>query len=169
VDSILRRIDKLSEYSAKLFAWLIIPMVGGLFYEVVARYVFGAPTEWSYDLTYMLYGVLFVMASAWALSTNRHVRIDVVYAKFNPRAQGVVDAILYLLFFFPAIIVLLIKGIEYAQFSWSMKEVSSAGAWRPPLYPLKTVFPVAMALLLFQGIAEFIRSIRRASRKEAES
>lgn len=169
MDSVLRRIDRLSEYCAKVFAWLIVPMVGGLFYEVVARYVFRAPTEWSYDLTYMLYGTLFVMAAAWVLSTNRHVRIDVLYTKLRPRTQGIVDAILYLVLFFPAIIVLLVKGIEYAQFSWSMKEVSSAGAWRPPLYPLKTVFPVAMALLLLQGIAEFIRSIRRATRKEAQS
>jgi len=169
VDTILRGIDKLSEYSGKIFAWLIVPLVGALFYEVFARYLFRRPTEWAYDITYMFYGVLFVMAAAWALSTNRHVRIDVLQAKFSPRRRALIDALLYIVLFFPAITVLLVKGIEYAQFSWAMKEVSSAGAWRPPLYPLKTFFPIAMALLLLQGVAEFIRSLLRAIRKEAQS
>lgn len=169
MDRVLRGIDKLSEYCSKAFAWLIIPMVGGLFYEVIARYVFNAPTIWAYDLTYMLYGALFVMGSAYALSQNRHVRIDVFYANFSSRQKGIVDVILYLVLFFPPILVLLIKGVEYAAFSWSMKELSIAGAWRPPLYPLKTIFPIAMAVLLLQGVAQFIRSLRRARGSEGTS
>lgn len=169
MDRVLRGIDKLSEYCSKAFAWLIVPMVVGLFYEVVARYVFTAPTIWAYDLTYMLYGALFVMGSAYALSQNRHVRIDVFYANFSSRRKGVVDVILYLVLFFPPMLVLVIKGIDYAAFSWSMKEVSPAGAWRPPLYPLKTIFPVGMAVLLLQGVAQFIRSLRRARGSEGTS
>ena len=169
MDRVLGGIDKLSEYCSKAFAWLIIPMVGGLFYEVVARYAFNAPTIWAYDLTYMLYGALFVMGSAYALSQNRHVRIDVFYANFSSRRKGIVDVILYLVLFFPPVLVLVIKGIDYAAFSWSMKEVSSAGAWRPPLYPLKAIFPMAMAVLLLQGVAQFIRSLRRARGSEGAS
>jgi len=158
----LKLADKLSEGCSKVFAWLIVPMVGGLFYEVVARYAFDAPTVWAYDLTYMLYGTLFIMGSAYALSKNRHVRIDVFYRSFSPRWKGITDACLYLLLFFPPMVVLLIKGVSYAAHSWSMHEVSPAGAWRPPLYPLKTVLPVAVSVLLVQGLAQFIRSVRLA-------
>lgn len=159
---LLISIDKLSEYAAKAFAWLIVPMVGGLVYEVVSRYVFGSPTRWSYDLTYMLYGALFIMASAYALRLDRHVRIDVFYRKFSPRWKGITDATLYLVLFFPVVIVLLVKGVDYAAHSWAIREVSSAGAWRPPLYPLKTLFPIAMLLLLLQGLAQFVRSLQVA-------
>lgn len=156
-------IDKLSEYAAKVFAWLILPMVFALFYEVVARYVFNRPTIWSYDLTYMLYGALFIMASAYALSLNRHVRIDVFYRLFPPRWKGIVDAVLYIVLFFPVVGILLVKGVDYAALSWAQGEVSSAGAWRPPIYPLKTVFPVAMFILLLQGLVQFLRSLRLAT------
>lgn len=162
----LRFADRLSEYCSRIFAWLIVPMVGGLFYEVVARYVFDAPTVWAYDLTYMLYGTLFIMGSAYALSKNRHVRIDVFYQSFSPRWKGIADACLYLLLFFPPMVVLLVKGVSYAAHSWSMHEVSPAGAWRPPLYPLKTVLPVAVSVLLVQGLAQFIRSVRLAIGRE---
>jgi TRAP-type mannitol/chloroaromatic compound transport system permease small subunit len=155
-------VDKLSEYAAKAFAWLILPMVFALFYEVVARYVFNAPTIWSYDLTYMLYGALFIMASAYALSINRHVRIDVFYRLFPPRWKGIVDAALYVVLFFPVVGILLVKGVDYAALSWAQKEVSIAGAWRPPIYPLKTLFPVAMFILLLQGLVQFVRSLQLA-------
>lgn len=162
MDRFISFADKLSEVTAKIFAWLIIPLVLGLFYEVIARYAFKAPTVWAYDLTYMLYGTMFIMGSSYALCKDRHIRIDVFYQRFSPRQKGIIDACLYLIFFFPAIIVLFIKGIDYAAFSWQMREVSSAGAWRPPLYPLKMVLPVAMFVMLLQGIAQFIRSLRLA-------
>lgn len=155
----LKLADKLSEGCSKVFALLIIPMVAGLFYEVVARYAFDAPTVWAYDLTYMLYGTLFVMGSAYALSKNRHVRIDVFYRSFSPKWQGITDACLYLLLFFPVIVVLFVKGISYVALSWHMHECSPAGAWRPPIYPLKTVLPVALFVLGLQGVAQFIRSL----------
>lgn len=155
-------VDKLSEYAAKTFAWLILPMVVALFYEVVARYVFNAPTIWSYDLTYMLYGALFIMASAYALSVDRHVRIDVFYRLFPRRWKGIVDATLYIVLFFPVVGVLAVKGVDYAAHSWAQGEVSVAGAWRPPLYPLKSLFPVAMFILLLQGLVQFLRSLQLA-------
>ncbi len=159
---LLTFIDKLSEYSCKTFAWLIVVLVGALFYEVVARYVFNRPTMWSYDITYMLYGALFIMASAYALALDRHVRIDVFYRLFSPRWKGIVDAALYIVIFFPVVGILLMKGVDYAAHSWAIREVSSAGAWRPPLYPLKSLFPVAMFFLLLQGLAQFVRSLQLA-------
>lgn len=161
---ILKFIDKVSEWTGKLFAWLVIPLVCGLMYEVVARYVFGAPTVWAYDITYMLYGAHFMMGAAYLLYIGGNVRIDVFYRQFSPRAKAIVDICLYLVFFFPVMVVLLVFGIEYAWFSWEIKERASLSPWRPPLYPLKTVLPVAIFLLLLQGVVEFIRNLGIAAR-----
>jgi len=119
----LKFVDKTSEMAGKLFAWLIVFLVVGLMYEVIARYAFNAPTIWSYDITYMIY-----------------------------------------VLFFPVMAVLLYKGIPYVAHSWFLKETSTAGAWSPPLYPLKTVMPIAIFLLMLQGIAEFIRNLGLAIR-----
>lgn len=160
----LKFVDKTSEISGKTFAWLLVFLVVGLMYEVIARYVFNAPTIWAYDITYMIYGVHFMMGAAYLLYVRGYVRIDVFYRLLPPRWKGGVDAFLFLVLFFPVMVVLLVKGIDYAAFSWSLKETSIAGAWRPPIYPLKMVLPVAIFLLMFQGIAEFIRSLDMAVR-----
>ncbi|MCS7234316.1 MAG: TRAP transporter small permease subunit [Synergistetes bacterium] len=160
MERFLSSVDKISEAAFKVTMWLIIPLFGSLFYEVIARYGFKAPTIWSYDLTYMLYGIMFILCSPYVLSRNKHVRIDLFYEKFSPKTKNLIDAILYVVFFFPAISVLLIKGTEYAIFSWKMGETSSVSPWRPPLYPLKTIFAIAVFLLLLQGIVQFIRIVR---------
>ena len=160
----LKFIDKTSETVGKLFAWLIVFLVVGLMYEVIARYVFNAPTIWAYDLTYMIYGAHFMMGAAYLLYARGYVRIDVFYRFLPPRWKGGFDAFLFLVLFFPVMAVLLYKGIPYVAFSWSLHETSTAGAWSPPLYPLKTVLPVAIILLTLQGIAEFIRSLGLAIR-----
>ncbi len=162
--SFLKFIDKTSETAGKLVAWLIIPLVLGLMYEVIARYVFNAPTIWAYDITYMIYGAHFMMGAAYLLYVRGYVRIDVLHRLLPPRWKGGIDACLFLALFFPVMVVLLVKGIDYAAFSWSLKETSTAGAWSPPLYPLKTVLPVAIFLLMLQGVAEFIRALGLAVR-----
>lgn len=133
-------------------------------YEVIARYAFNAPTIWAYDISYMIYGAHFMMGAAYLLYVRGYVRIDVFHRLLPPRWKGGVDACLFVLFFFPVMIVLLVYGIDYASFSWAMGERSVAGAWRPPLYPLKTVLPVAVFLLMLQGVAEFIRCLGIAVR-----
>ena len=160
----LEFIDKTSEVAGKLFAWLIVGLVVGLMYEVIARYVFDAPTIWAYDLTYMIYGAHFMMGAAYLLYARGYVRIDVFHRLLPPRWKGGVDACLFLVLFFPVMVVLLYKGIPYVAFSWSLKETSTAGAWSPPLYPLKTILPIAIILLILQGVAEFIRSLGLAVR-----
>lgn len=162
--TVLNVIDKISEISGKLFAWLIIPMVAGLLYEVIARYVFNAPTIWAYDLTYMLYGAHFIMGAAFLLSLGGHIRIDVFYNYLSPRGKAIMDLCGYLVLFFPVVAALLIYGTEYAIFSWSMGERTSISAWRPIIYPLKAIFALGILLLLLQGIATFIRNLRVAVR-----
>ena len=162
----LKFIDKMNEWTGKLFAWLVVFLAIGLMYEVIARYAFNAPTVWSYDITYMLYGAHFMMGAGYCLYVKGHVRVDVFYRLFSPRWQAIADCFFYLILFFPAITVLFIYGIEYAAFAWQMQEASYAGAWRPPIYPIKTVLPLAALLLLLQGVAEFIRTLGIAVRRK---
>lgn len=165
----LKFIDKLSELIAKLSAWLIILLTFALFYEAISRYLFNAPTLWAYDLSYMLYATIFLLGAAYVLSLERHVKVTLISDYFSPRVKAIVNIILYLILFFPAITILFIKGIDFAAFSWRIREVSATGTWRPPIYPLKTVLPVAMGLLLLQGIAQFIRSIYVLLGKEIDN
>lgn len=158
----MKSVDMLSEWTGRVFAWLIVAMVAALTYEVVARYVFNAPTIWAYDMTYMFYGTLFMMGAAYTLRHGAFIRVDVFYRQFPPRSRAIVEACMYLVFFFPPLIVLLVKGIDYVQFSWHIKEATLMSPWRAPLYPFKTVLPVGIGLVLLQGLVEFIRNLKIA-------
>jgi TRAP-type mannitol/chloroaromatic compound transport system permease small subunit len=157
--TMVNMIDTVSEWSGKIVRWLILPLVFGSTYEVIARYAFKSPTIWAYDLSYMLYGTIFMLGAAYTLRQRAHIRTDIFYEKWSPRRQGWVDAILYLFFFFPGIIFFLIAGWDEAAHSWSILEKSEASPWRPPLYPFKTVIPVTAFLLLLQGVSEFVKSL----------
>ena len=157
-------IDTLSEWSGRIFAWLIIPLVASLTYEVLARYVFAAPTIWAYDLSYMLYGAHFMLGAGYTLLKGGHIRTDIFYQNWSPRTQGRIDALLYLLLFFPGMIFFFWMGAQEGVHSLLIGEKSDASPWRPILWPLKLCIPVAAILLLIQGIAELIRSSHLALR-----
>ncbi len=159
---LVRVIDTLSEWSGRILAWMILPLVFGATYEVIARYVFNAPTIWAYDLTYMLYGAHFMLGAGYTLLHGGHIRTDIFYQSWSPRTQGRVDALLYLLFFFPGMIFFFWMGAQEGLHSWDIGETSDASPWRPALYPLKLCIPVAALLLLIQGVSEFIKSAHRA-------
>ena len=159
-------LDSIGEWSGKIVAWLIFPLVFGLTYEVIARYMFNAPTIWAYDIAYMLYGTIFMLGSSFTLYKKGHIRTDIFYARWSPQRQGWVDAILYLFFFFPGIFFFLIAGWNEALHSWSLLERSDVGPWRPPLYPFKTVIPLTALLLLVQGVSEFLKSLHAALKGE---
>ncbi len=160
--SVVRVIDTISEWSGRIFAWMIIPLVGGLTYEVIARYVFNAPTIWAYDVAYMLYGSHFMLGAAYTLLKGGHIRTDIFYQNWSPRTQGLVDAMLYLLLFFPGMIFFFIMGWNEASHAWLIGERSDASPWRPILYPFKTVLPLSALLLLMQGVSEFVKSAHLA-------
>lgn len=152
-------IDHISTWFGKLFAWCILILTFVVCYEVFMRYVMASPTTWAYDMSYILYGTLFMMAGAYTLSRNAHVRADVAMRYAPLRVQASVDLALYVLFFFPAVFALLFMGYDYAAASWAMGERSALSPQGPPIYPLKAMIPVSAALLLLQGIAETIRCI----------
>ncbi|MFH1756894.1 MAG: TRAP transporter small permease subunit [Pseudomonadota bacterium] len=158
--------DKLSEGSAKLFSWLVLILTGALVYEVVARYLFNAPTIWAWDLSYMLYGSHFMMGAAFVLYRQRNVRIDIFFKMLSPRSQALIDLCLYPVLFFPALIVLLVVGTEHALYSWSINEKTTMTSWRVAISPFKTMLPVAVFILLLQGVAEFVRTLNVVRGKE---
>jgi TRAP-type mannitol/chloroaromatic compound transport system permease small subunit len=155
--AILFTIDRISAFAGKAAAWCIVLLTAVVCYDVVARYVFNAPTQWGFDVAYILYGVLFMMAGAYTLSRNGHVRGDVLYRFLSPRTQAGLDLVLYLLFFVPGILALAWFGIGFAQESWAILERSQTSASNIPIYPLKAVIPLAGGLLLLQGLAEIAR------------
>ena len=152
--------DRLSQWVGHAFAWCIVILTLGISYEVVVRYAFRAPTTWSFDHGYMMYGALFFMGGAYTLARGGHVRADIFYRLWSPRAQARLDLVLYLVFFFPGVIALIWAGTAHAEESWRYREVSIFSPTGVPLYPLKTLLPVGAVLLFLQGVAEVCRCIR---------
>jgi TRAP-type mannitol/chloroaromatic compound transport system permease small subunit len=159
-------LDAISLWSGRIIAWLIIPMVLSLVYEVVARYIFDAPTEWAYDMTFMLYGSFFMIGSAYTLFKKGHIRTDSYYGGWSTRTQGWVDTICYLVFFFPPLIAFLVVGWDYFLRSYLQGERIVTSPWMPIVYPFKLAIPVATALLLLQGLSEFMKSVWAARKGE---
>jgi TRAP-type mannitol/chloroaromatic compound transport system permease small subunit len=163
----VRVIDTISEWSGRIFAWLIVPLVAGTTYEVIVRYLFNAPTIWAYDLSYMLYGSHFMLGAAYTLLKGGHIRTDIFYQNWSVRTRGWVDALLYLFLFFPGMIFFFWMGYQEALHAWQIGERSDASPWRPILYPLKAVLPTMAVLILIQGVSEFIKSLHMARRGRA--
>ena len=161
-----RAIDRISEWFGRIVAWLCFPLILALVYEVTARYVFKAPTEWAYDVTYILYGTIFMLGAAYTLLKKGHIRTDFFYNNWSPQRQGKTDTIMYVLFYFPGILFFLIAGWDYAAHSWTTFERTALSPWRPIIYPFKTVIPVTAFLLLVQGVSELIKSIYAWKRGE---
>jgi TRAP-type mannitol/chloroaromatic compound transport system permease small subunit len=151
-------IDRISTWVGKTFAWCIVFLTFVVTYDVVMRKL-GNPTVWAFDMSWMLYGALFLMAGAYTLSRNGHVRGDVLYGFFPPRLQAGLDLVLYFAFFVPGILALAYAGIGYAETSWAQKEASYNSA-DIIIYPVKVLIPIAGMLVFLQGIAEIIRCVQ---------
>jgi TRAP-type mannitol/chloroaromatic compound transport system permease small subunit len=156
---ILHFIDSLSAWSGKAFAWCIVILTFSTCYEVFMRYVLNAPTVWAFDMSVQMYGALFMMSGAYALSQDAHVRGDVVYRLLKIRTQAKIDLVLYILFLMPGALALIVYGYGFAADSWFYKEVSWSSPSRIQIYFFKTLIPVAGTLVLLQGIAESVRCI----------
>lgn len=163
MDRFLFFIDGISAWVGKAFAWSILIMTFGVSYEVFVRKFLSSPTSWAFDISYIMYGTLFMMAGAYTLSRDGHVRGDVVYRLLPIRWQATIELTLYFLFFFPAVLTLIYAGTDYAMESWSYNmgrgEVSVMSPAGVPISPFKTVMPVAASFLFLQGIAEVIRCV----------
>ena len=152
-------VDKVSTWAGQAAAWAIVLLTAMICWEVFSRYALNAPHAWVFDATIMLYGTLFMMAGAYTLAKNGHVRGDILYGFFPPRLQAALDLTLYILFFIPGVIALVWAGYRYAGESWAINEHSNITADGPPIYPFKTIIPLAGTFLLVQGVVEIIRCV----------
>lgn len=159
---VVRAIDRFTDATGSLVAWLSVALVLTVCCEVVSRYVFNAPTEWTFDVTYMLYGAIFMLGAAYALHKGAHIRTDFFFDKWSVRTRGVIDTVAYLLFFFPALVIFLAVSGHEAWYAFRIGEVSEQTPWRPLLWPFKAVVPLTCLLLLVQGVSETIKSLHAA-------
>ena len=159
--TLLHILESVSEWSGRIFVWLIIPLTVVVLYEVISRRFFDAPHIWATEVTNFIYGPHFMLVAAYTLLYKSHVSIDIIYGRFSPRTRGILDIFTYLVFFFPFCTIVFWQGIVFAQTSWSIGETSESAALR--IVPLiKTVIPVTFGLILIQGLANFIRGIMLA-------
>jgi TRAP-type mannitol/chloroaromatic compound transport system permease small subunit len=152
------RIDRFTDRTGTWIAWLNLPLVLVVSYEVIMRYVFNAPTTWVFDTAYMLYGTIFMLGAAYALHKGAHIRTDFFYERWSVRTKGMVDSISYLVFFFPSLIMFLVASGNEAWYSYTIGEVSEQTPWRPILWPYKMIVPLTCVLLIVQGLSEVLKS-----------
>ena len=163
MDRFIFLVDSFTAWVGKAFAWCILLLAVGVAYEVFVRYALRDPTSWAFDLSYLMYGTLFMMGGAYTLARDSHVRGDVIYRLWKPKTQARVELVVYIFFFFPGILALVFAGADYALESWSYNygrgEVSINSPAGVPISQFKTVLPVAGALLFLQGMAQVCRCI----------
>jgi len=157
-------IDTFSLWVGRIVCWITLPMIFVMVYEVVARYAFVAPTMWAYDLSRMFYGALFMLGAGYALSKGVHIRADFLYRNWSARNQGRIDTFLYVLFYFPGMIVFLWMASDFAYLAWFRGEKGMDTAWMPHMGPIKTALPVGVALLIIQGVSELLKSYYAATK-----
>ena len=164
----LKFVDASSRWTGTTISWLMIILVTELVYDTVARYVFNAPTKWSFDISYMLYSAIFMIGGAYTLLVGEHIRVDMFYERFSKRKRAIIDILGYLFFFFPTIGGMIVFGIIFVHESWQINEHCTISYWSPPLWHFKTIIPIGASLLFLQGIAEFIRALSELGQKEKE-
>ena len=159
MQNVLLFVDKVSTWVGQALSWLILSLTLLISWEVFSRYVLNHPHPWAFDVMIMMYGTLFMMAGAYTLAKEGHVRGDVLYGFFPPRLQAWIDLVLFICFFIPGVVALCWAGYIYAGESWAINEHSNITSEGPPIYPFKTVIPVAGAFVLLQGIVEIVRCV----------
>lgn len=152
-------LDMLSLWVGRLACVLLIPLMLAMVYEVVARKLFIAPTDWAYDISRMLYGAIFMLGAGYALMRGVHIRADFIYRLWKPKHQAQIDALLYLVLFFPGMIFFFLVAAEYAYDAWKSWELSMDTAWMAPLAPARTAMPLGVLFLIMQGVSEVLKCI----------
>ena len=157
-------IDRFSKVIGSIVCWITIPLILGMVYEVFARKLFLSPTIWAYDMSRFLYGALFMLGAGYALSKGVHIRADFLYRNFKVKTQGTVDFWLYLLFYFPGLLVFLYMTIGFVQESIMRGEKGMDTTWMPYMWPIKTCLLIGIIFLLIQGVSEILKSFYAATK-----
>ena len=162
----ITKIDLFSKWVGNIVCWITIPLILGMVYEVFARKLFLAPTIWAYDMSRFLYGALFMLGAGYALSKGVHIRADFIYRNFKTKTQGIIDFWLYLLFYFPGLIVFLYMTIGFVQESIMRGERGMDTTWMPYMWPIKTCLLIGIVFLLIQGVSELLKSYWASTKGE---
>ena len=157
-------IDKFSKLVGNIVCWILMPLILAMTYEVIMRKLFLAPTIWAYDISRFLYGALFMLGAAYALSRGVHIRADFLYRNFKVKNQGLIDFVLYILFYFPGLIVFLYMTTGFLQESIMRGERGMDTAWMPYMWPIKLCLLIGIAFLLIQGVSELFKSYWAATK-----
>ena len=163
---LITKIDLFSKWVGNVVCWITIPLILGMVYEVLARKLFLAPTIWAYDMSRFLYGALFMLGAGYALSKGVHIRADFLYRNFKIKTQGLIDFWLYLLFYFPGLIVFLYMTIGFVQESIMRGERGMDTTWMPYMWPIKSCLLIGIIFLLIQGISELLKSYWASTKGE---
>lgn len=159
-----RFIDALNEKGGQAISWFVLPLLAVVLIDVIARRVFNSPTMWGHETAYMLYGFFWMMGAGYTLLYKGHTRIDVLLVRFPPKTRVIVELVGYA-FFFAFCLAFLVIGTKFAAYSWSHLQTTGKTLWDPPIYPLKTVIPVAFLLLFLQGISETAKLVASLKRE----
>ena len=159
-------IDKFSKLIGNIVCWILIPLIFAMTYEVLARKLFLAPTIWAYDISRFLYGALFMLGAGYALSRGVHIRADFLYRNFKTKNQGLIDFWLYLLFYFPGLIVFFYMTFGFVVESIQRGERGMDTTWMPYMWPIKTCLLIGIIFLLIQGFSELLKSYWAAKKGE---
>lgn len=153
----IRRIDLLAEWTGRVCSWLVVVLIVAVVYEVISRYAFGRPTIWAYDMSWMTYGAMFMLCVGYTFYCRGHIRTDFFYNSWSPRVQGLVDGLLHLFIFFPAMIFFFWAQSTMAFESWRIGERSFYSPWQPIMWPLKIILSLSVLLVLIQGVSELLK------------
>lgn len=152
-------IERLSAWAGKAFGWCIVILTLAVSYEVFVRYVLRDPTRWAFDLSYMMYGALFMMGGAYGLARQSHVRCDMLFRRLPSKVQAGIELVLFVIFFFPGALALVYAGTKYAAEAVRIREISVYSPAGMPTYVFKSIIPIAGLTIVLQGIAESIRCV----------
>jgi TRAP-type mannitol/chloroaromatic compound transport system permease small subunit len=160
MERIIRAIEAVTSFVGGAAALLVVPLVIFTVWEVVARYAFGAPTIWAFELGYTLMGVHFLLGGALALKTQTHVRIDLIYARLSDSGRAWIDLTLYVCLVIPAVVMIVLRFGDYAVSSYFSGETTGQSAWNPPIWPFRAIIVASFVLLAAQMIAECLKCLR---------
>lgn len=158
IKKIVKGIDTFNDWTGKICSWTVLLLMLVIVFEVITRRFINKPTVWTFETSVQIYGFHFMILAAYTLLNNKHISVDIFIQKFSPRVRAVLELITYTLFFFPFMLIIFHEGYLYARESWAIREVSYT-VFAPPLYPIKTVIPVVAALLVIQGLSQFIKRL----------
>jgi len=160
LNSVFTWIERASLWTGKFASWLLVMLIACIAYNVFMRYALNAPTIWSFDISYMLGGSMYLLGLAWVLQKDENVRVDIISARFQHRTRLIIDVVLNFVLFFPLIFLIFLTSLKITIHSWRIRELASTTIFYPPIYPLRTIITIALFLLFLQGIVNVARSLK---------